>query len=112
MTKIHALRTGLVQVRRPQMASRGRGPARVAHMLFDDDWSDWLPVYAWAIEHDEGVIVVDTGETARGCTSAAITRAGIRSTDAPPASRSIPTRSSVRSSALSASTPATSGRWC
>lgn len=66
MTKIHAIRTGLVQVRRPQMASRGGGAAtRLADMLFDEEWSDWLPVYAWAIEHDDGVIVVDTGETAR-----------------------------------------------
>jgi N-acyl homoserine lactone hydrolase len=65
MPKIHAIRTGLVQVRRPQMESRGTGPARMAHMLFDDDWSEWLPIYAWAIEHDEGVIVVDTGETSR-----------------------------------------------
>ena len=65
MTKIHAIRTGLVQVRRPQMESRGRGLARLAHMLFDEEWSDWLPVYAWAIEHDEGIIVVDTGETSR-----------------------------------------------
>ena len=28
-------------------------------------WSDWQPIYAWAIEHPEGLIVVDTGETAR-----------------------------------------------
>ena len=34
-------------------------------MLFDPEWTDWLPIYAWAIEHDEGVIVVDTGETSR-----------------------------------------------
>ena len=48
------------------MESRGNsGPARLAHMLFDDEWSEWLPIYAWAIEHDEGIIVVDTGETAR-----------------------------------------------
>jgi len=47
------------------MESRGKGLARIAHMLFDDEWSDWLPIYAWAIEHDEGVIVVDTGETSR-----------------------------------------------
>ena len=65
MTKIHAISTGLVQVRRPQMESRGRGLARLGHMLFDEEWSGWLPIYAWAIEHDEGVIVVDTGETAR-----------------------------------------------
>ena len=34
-------------------------------MLFDPEWTDWLPIYAWAIEHDEGVILVDTGETSR-----------------------------------------------
>ena len=65
-TRIHAIRTGLVQVRRPQMESRGgSAPARLAHMLFDAEWSEWLPIYAWAIEHDEGVIVVDTGEASR-----------------------------------------------
>jgi N-acyl homoserine lactone hydrolase len=65
MPKIHAIRTGMVQVRRPQMESRGTGLARMAHMLIDEDWSEWLPVYAWVIEHDEGIIVVDTGETFR-----------------------------------------------
>jgi len=65
MTKIHAISTGRVKVRRPQMESRGRGPARLAHMLFDPEWSDWLPIYVWVIEHDEGIIVVDTGETTR-----------------------------------------------
>jgi glyoxylase-like metal-dependent hydrolase (beta-lactamase superfamily II) len=66
MTTIHAIRTGLVQVRRPQMAARGgNAAARLGHMLFDPDWSDWLPIYTWLIEHDEGVILVDTGETAR-----------------------------------------------
>ena len=34
-------------------------------MLFDPEWSEWLPIYVWVIEHDEGVILVDTGETAR-----------------------------------------------
>jgi glyoxylase-like metal-dependent hydrolase (beta-lactamase superfamily II) len=65
MTTIHAIRTGLVQVRRAQMASHGNGAARVVNMLFDPEWSDWLPIYAWLIEHDEGLILVDTGETAR-----------------------------------------------
>jgi N-acyl homoserine lactone hydrolase len=65
MAEIHAIRTGLVKVRRPQMESRGAGIARVAHMLFDEEWSDWLPIYTWVIEHDEGLIVVDTGETSR-----------------------------------------------
>jgi N-acyl homoserine lactone hydrolase len=65
MPRIHAIRTGLVKVRRAQMESRGTGLARMAHMLFDDEWSEWLPIYAWAIEHDDGAIVVDTGETSR-----------------------------------------------
>ena len=37
----------------------------MAKVLFGREWSDWLPIHAWAIEHPEGVIVVDTGETAR-----------------------------------------------
>lgn len=65
MTKIHAISTGLVQVRRAQMESRGAGIARMTNMLLDPEWSEWLPIHAWVIEHDEGVIVVDTGETAR-----------------------------------------------
>jgi len=65
MPAIHAIRTGLVKVRRAQMESRGTGPARIAHMLFDEEWSEWLPIYAWVLEHDEGLIVVDTGETSR-----------------------------------------------
>jgi glyoxylase-like metal-dependent hydrolase (beta-lactamase superfamily II) len=47
------------------MESRRGGLAGMSDMLFDPEWSDWLPIYAWAIEHDEGVIVVDTGETSR-----------------------------------------------
>ena len=88
-TKIHG--SYVVQVRRPQMAARGRGRCRLAHMLFDDDWSEWLP-NAWAMSTREGVIIVDNGGKV-ACTSAAITRAGIRSTDARRDSRSIPTRS-------------------
>jgi|ERR1700761_29943 len=63
MPKIYPIRTGMVQVRRAQMESRGTGLARISNMLFDENWSDWLPIYAWVIEHDEGLIVVDTGET-------------------------------------------------
>ncbi len=63
--KIHAICTGLVRVRGAQRESRDTGLGRMAHMLYDPDWTEWLPIYAWAIEHREGVIVVDTGETSR-----------------------------------------------
>jgi glyoxylase-like metal-dependent hydrolase (beta-lactamase superfamily II) len=65
MPKVHAIRTGMVQVRRAQMERRRNGLARVTDMLYDQEWTPWLPIYAWVIEHDEGLIVVDTGETAR-----------------------------------------------
>src|SRR4249920_3956687 len=63
--RVHPIRTGLVKIRPHQMAARRRGVGAMADILLDDEWSDWLPVFAWAIEHDEGVILVDTGETAR-----------------------------------------------
>jgi glyoxylase-like metal-dependent hydrolase (beta-lactamase superfamily II) len=65
MTKVHAIRTGSVRIKVAQMAGRGRGVARLAHVLIDREWSDWVPIHAWLIEHDEGLILVDTGETAR-----------------------------------------------
>jgi glyoxylase-like metal-dependent hydrolase (beta-lactamase superfamily II) len=63
--KIHSIRTGLVKIRPHQMVSERSGLGGMTDILRDQEWSDWLPVYAWAIEHDEGVILVDTGETAR-----------------------------------------------
>jgi glyoxylase-like metal-dependent hydrolase (beta-lactamase superfamily II) len=63
--KIHAIQTGAVRVKASQPVGRGRGPLRQVGILLDRSWTDPLPVYAWAIETPEGVIVVDTGETAR-----------------------------------------------
>src|SRR5437773_1666126 len=39
MPAIHAICTGLMKVRRAQMESRGTGPARIAHMLLDEEWT-------------------------------------------------------------------------
>jgi N-acyl homoserine lactone hydrolase len=38
---------------------------RQVNILLDRAWTKPLPVYAWAVETTEGVVVVDTGETAR-----------------------------------------------
>ncbi len=65
MAKIHAIRTGSVQVRKAQMVGKGHGLARVTNMLTDKEWTDWLPIYAWAIELGDHIVLVDTGETAR-----------------------------------------------
>jgi glyoxylase-like metal-dependent hydrolase (beta-lactamase superfamily II) len=62
--RIHALQTGSVRVKASQIVGRGRGLARRAAPLFDEVWSDELPVLAFAIEHRDGVILVDTGANA------------------------------------------------
>lgn len=65
MIRVHPIQTGTVDVHERQRDGAGRGPARVARTLADRRWTGPLPILAWAIEHPEGLIVVDTGETAR-----------------------------------------------
>jgi glyoxylase-like metal-dependent hydrolase (beta-lactamase superfamily II) len=60
---VHAIQTGTVAVKTRQRAGTGRGPVRLANTLIDRSWTDPLPIFAWLIEHPEGLIVVDTGET-------------------------------------------------
>ncbi len=62
--RIHALQTGRVQVKTSQLVGRGHGLARRLAPLVDASWSDWLPTYAFAIEHRDGVILVDAGASA------------------------------------------------
>jgi glyoxylase-like metal-dependent hydrolase (beta-lactamase superfamily II) len=63
--KIHALQTGTVRAKSSQRLGWGWGSMRQLNILLDRTWTEWLPIYAWAIETSVGVIVVDTGEAAR-----------------------------------------------
>ncbi|MDX1377792.1 MAG: N-acyl homoserine lactonase family protein [Anaerolineales bacterium] len=63
MTKIHIIQTGSVKIKKSQRRREGKGG--LGKVLWGKEWTEWLPVYAWVIEHDEGLIVVDTGETAQ-----------------------------------------------
>jgi N-acyl homoserine lactone hydrolase len=62
--RVHVIETGRVQIKASQIVGRGHGLARRIAPLFDAEWSDWLPVNAYAIEHRDGVILVDTGVSA------------------------------------------------
>ena len=61
---IHAIQTGSVRIKTAQVEGHGHGLARRLAVFADRNWTDWLPTYAWAIEHRDGVIVVDTGQGA------------------------------------------------
>ena len=63
--RVHAIQTGTVQIHQRQRSGSGRGILRFANTLLDSEWTEPLPIFAWLIEHAEGLILVDTGETAR-----------------------------------------------
>lgn len=62
---IFPIQTGTVAVKTRQREGVGTGRRRFLNMLIDRQWTEPLPILAWVISHTEGLIVVDTGETAR-----------------------------------------------
>jgi glyoxylase-like metal-dependent hydrolase (beta-lactamase superfamily II) len=62
--RIHVIQTGTVAIKQVQRQGR-QGGNPLLNMVFDKNWTEPLPIFAFVIEHPEGLIVVDTGETAR-----------------------------------------------
>ena len=62
--RVHAIQTGRVKIKASQVVGRGHGLMRQFAPLIDSEWSAWLPTFAYAIEHRDGVILVDTGASA------------------------------------------------
>jgi len=62
--RIHIVQTGTVAIKQVQREGRWSGNP-ILNILRDPNWTEPLPIYAFVIEHPEGLIVVDTGETAR-----------------------------------------------
>jgi glyoxylase-like metal-dependent hydrolase (beta-lactamase superfamily II) len=60
--KVHAIQTGWVRIKTAQPEGCGHGVVRMLAIFADRNWTDWVPTYAWLIEHREGPIVVDTGQ--------------------------------------------------
>lgn len=64
--RIHAIRTGTVQIKQAQVRARhGVRALRLLDVLRDSEWTEPLPILCWAVEHPEGLLLVDTGETHR-----------------------------------------------
>lgn len=62
--RIHVIQTGTVAIKKVQRQGRESGNP-IVNILRDQKWTEPLPIFAFVIEHPEGLIVVDTGETAR-----------------------------------------------
>src|SRR3954452_20316041 len=63
--RIHAIQTGSVAVKASQADGGGHRRRSFARLFAARRGTDPLPTFAWLIEHPEGLILVDTGETAR-----------------------------------------------
>jgi glyoxylase-like metal-dependent hydrolase (beta-lactamase superfamily II) len=61
--RVHAIQTGTATISPSMLA--GRTPARTLRPMLDRGWSEPLPIRCWLVEHPEGPILIDTGETAR-----------------------------------------------
>jgi N-acyl homoserine lactone hydrolase len=62
MAKITPLTTGSVAITYAQQRSQGRGLSRRLAMFTDKRFTDPLPIHAWAVEHSDGVLLIDAGE--------------------------------------------------
>jgi glyoxylase-like metal-dependent hydrolase (beta-lactamase superfamily II) len=61
--RIHALQTGTVSVKHSFLFPSA-GLRRQLDLFLPGDWSDPLPIYCWAIEHEGVLRLVDSGESA------------------------------------------------
>jgi N-acyl homoserine lactone hydrolase len=62
--RIHVIQTGTVAIKAVQRQGRDAGNP-LLNIVLDRNWTEPLPIFAFVIEHPEGLVVVDTGETAR-----------------------------------------------
>jgi N-acyl homoserine lactone hydrolase len=62
--RLHLIQTGWVAVKSAHRRFAGPDALRLPAIIGDPRWTEWLPITCWIIEHPEGMIAVDTGETA------------------------------------------------
>lgn len=67
MTTILPIKTGTIRIRQKHRAGNMDHPVwrRRLAMLTDREWTEPLPIYTYLIDHPEGLILLDCGETSR-----------------------------------------------
>jgi N-acyl homoserine lactone hydrolase len=61
--KVHALCTGTVAVKRNFRTKNGFGELAKINILMDKHYTEYMPIWVWVIEHPDGLMIVDTGES-------------------------------------------------
>ena len=61
---IHGFTTGLVSVKSRFRTAKGGQLVSKINFLLDKEWTEFMPIWVWVIDHPEGVFVIDTGENA------------------------------------------------
>jgi N-acyl homoserine lactone hydrolase len=66
MVDLRVVKTGSIRIRPSNWAGDMHHPVwrRRLAILLDRDWTQPLPIYTYLIEHDEGLILLDSGESA------------------------------------------------
>src|SRR4051794_22269675 len=62
MFTIHSLTTGTVNIKQSMQRGVGTGLRRRSGLFRPSPFTGPLPIHVWAIEHDDGLILVDAGE--------------------------------------------------
>lgn len=63
--RLQMIQTGWVAVKREHRAFSGPTGLRLPAIMTSQSWTEWMPVTTYVIEHPEGLIAVDMGETAK-----------------------------------------------
>lgn len=66
--RLHLISTGMGADKTRMREPRFNGLLSTIDILFDRQFTEWLPVWVMVIEHPEGIFVIDTGECAAAAT--------------------------------------------
>ena len=62
---LHGFTTGMVKVKSKFRTAKGNVWTSKINFLLDNQWTEYMPIMVWVIDHPEGVFVIDTGENAQ-----------------------------------------------
>ena len=62
---LHGFTTGMVKVKSKFRTAKGNVFTSKINFLLDNQFTEFMPIMVWVIDHPEGVFVVDTGENAK-----------------------------------------------